>query len=151
MSIWHSFWSHFFKAFYILISGSVWVDLLYPKGINQDHIKHWDKTHLILIALLPTSEGKSKSKASENKGSFLQKQTATSWKRPNFGLECKMRTLLGVLDPAALFSPELWRRIREGTQVSNGVFENQYEVEIAESGSVLLFSTLTKWNPTSVK
>ena len=59
---------------------------------------------------LPTSEGKSKSKASENKGSFLQKQTATSWKRPNSGLECKMRTLLGVLDPAATFQTRVVKK-----------------------------------------
>ena len=59
---------------------------------------------------LPTSEGKSKSKASENKGSFLQKQTATSWKRPNSGLECKMRTSLGVLDPAATFQTRVVKK-----------------------------------------
>jgi hypothetical protein len=62
---------------------------------------------------LPTSEGKSKSKASENKGSFLQKQTATSWKRPNSGLECKMRTLLGVLDPAATFQTRVVKKKKE--------------------------------------
>ena len=65
---------------------------------------------------LPTSEGKSKSKASENKGSFLQKQTATSWKRPNSGLECKMRTLLGVLDPAATFQTRVVKLEEEGKE-----------------------------------